>query len=406
MGIIMAARRRDRITKYLFVVKPLITMTRDYKQIMTDSFSRIEVLRTERPSAGTKFRLMGVAADIVEVLQVLREDLLERVQHEAVLDADAEVDFAAEAEKVLGLELAECEGQDEALGEQTRLVNEALGELHNTLEEIACQMERHHSDAEFVRLYENEKRRYIGSGTYGRARKTFDEWKDNQCYGSPGMEEIDDYRLEKVMLMFEKGVFRERVEHMQRAKRYPGELDFEQLTDNPKVSKTVYHHYAVLRKLADWRDGMLVVNPARAGQFFYASRHEDNAKSNRTNFLKYMHKVAMVQEEYRKLQDARTEGDESSPLPDVLATGMALKYWKMLQQAGFADGHCQLLPTTTRKQAMYIADVFSDKLQMRSKWKPFQELWHINNLAQEKWEMQETGKSPARSDEIDAIFAE
>jgi hypothetical protein len=41
---------------------------------------------------------------------------------------------------------------------------------------------------------------------------------------------------------------------------------------------------------------------------------------------------------------------------------------------------------------------------MRSKWKPFQELWHINNLAQEKWEMQETGKSPARSEDIDRIF--
>ena len=37
-------------------------------------------------------------------------------------------------------------------------------------------------------------------------------------------------------------------------------------------------------------------------------------------------------------------------------------------------------------------------------YKPFQELWHINNLAQEKWEMQETGKSPARSEEIDKIF--
>ena len=33
----------------------------------------------------------------------------------------------------------------------------------------------------------------------------------------------------------------------------------------------------------------------------------------------------------------------------------------------FVDETFQLSPTTTRKQAMYIADVFSDKLQMRSK---------------------------------------
>ena len=59
----------------------------------------------------------------------------------------------------------------------------------------------------------------------------------------------------------------------------------------------------------------------------------------------------------------------------------------------FVDETFQLSPTTTRKQAMYIADVFSDKLQMRS-----------NNLAQEKWEMQETGKTPARSEDINKVF--
>ena len=104
-----------------------------------------------------------------------------------------------------------------------------------------------------------------------------------------------------------------------------------------------------------------------------------------------MHKISLAQEERRKLLEVSTtqaENDESSLLSDVLATGVAMEYWKRLQKAGFVDDRYQLTSTTSRKQAMYIADVFSDKLQMRSKWKPFQELWHINNLAQEKWEMQ------------------
>ena len=194
------------------------------------------------------------------------------------------------------------------------------------------------------------------------------------------------------------------MEHIQRTTRYPGEFDFEQLDVDAESRKLIYKNYAVLRKLVDYTDGFLVVNAARVGQHFYASRREEKAKANRTNFLKYMHKITLAQEEYKKLQDAQQESEDSSLLPDVLATGMAMKYWKRLQKAGFVDEHYQLSPTTTRKQAMYIADVFSDKLQMRSKWKPFQELWHINNLAQEKWEMQETGKSPARSEEIDKIF--
>ena len=145
-----------------------------------------------------------------------------------------------------------------------------------------------------MRLYEAEKRRYMNAGTSKRARQKFDEWKEIQCYGTPTREEMEDYRMEKVLHMFEKGVFKERVEHIQRATRYPGELDFEQLESN-KITKTIYHHYAALRKLVDWKDGELVVNPARVGRHFFACRHEANAKSNRTNFLKYMHKIEMLQ---------------------------------------------------------------------------------------------------------------
>ena len=111
--------------------------------------------------------------------------------------------------------------------------------------------------------------------------------------------------MEKVLHMFEKGVFKERVEHIQRATRYPGELDFEQLDDDNPMKKTAHRHYAMLRKLVDWKDGELVVNPARVGRSFYASRKEPNAKSHRTNFLKYMHKIYLAQEEYRKLLAAQ-----------------------------------------------------------------------------------------------------
>ena len=59
---------------------------------------------------------------------------------------------------------------------------------------------------------------------------------------------------------------------------------------------------------------------------------------------------------------------------------------------------------TTRKQAMYIAESFAEKLGLRSKWKLFQEFWGINGLAQEKWDMQQTGTMPSRYKEIDEIF--
>ncbi len=375
----------------------------DYKDILTGVAERLSSLRGERLSAGTKYRLMGMAADIAEVAETLSAEVLERVRHEAVLDVDADTDFDQLAEEVLSWELTVA-GDD--LQELTLQVNSALGSLSEVLAEISSQLDRRHKDEEYARLYEQEKRRYLSSGTPRRVRQTFDDWVYDVCNGSPTMEDIIDYVTEKQVHMFEKGVFNSKVEHIQRASRYPDEFDFSLLDDDHKLKKTVHKHYSEFRKLVDYSDGCLVVNPVKVGRHFYANRKEENAKSHRNAFLKYMHKISLAQELYRKLQAAQSESADGGLLPDVLATGLAMKYWRRLQQAGFVDEHYQLSPATTRKQAMYIADVFSDKLQMRSKWKPFQELWHINNLAQEKWEMQETGKSPSRSEEIDAVFSD
>lgn len=107
--------------------------------------------------------------------------------------------------------------------------------------------------------------------------------------------------------MFEKGVLASRVEHIQRAKRYPGEVDFDQLDDDHPLKATVHKHYAALRKIVDYEDGRLVVDPVRVGRHFYACRHEENAKSHRTNFLKYMHKIDLVQQEAARKPEADEE---------------------------------------------------------------------------------------------------
>ena len=375
----------------------------DCKIILTGVAERLSGLREERLSAGTRYRLMGVVADIAEVTEALSEQVLERVRQEAALDVDVDVDFDVLAEEVLSWELVLPGG---GLEELTQQVNDALGGLNDVLTQISIQLERRHKDEAYARLYDQEKRRYLNSGTSRRVRQTFDEWLYDVCNGSPSMDDINDYVTEKLVHMFEKGVFNTKVEHIRRATRYPAEFDFSLLDDDHKLKKSIHKHYSELRKLVDYSDGCLVVNPVKVGRHFYTNRKEENAKAHRNAFLKYMYKIDLAQQWRQKLQAARTESEYSSLLPDVLATGMAMKYWQRLQKAGFVDEHYQLSATTTRKQAMYIADVFSDKLQMRSKWKPFQELWHINNLAQEKWEMQDTGKSPARSEDIEKIFAD
>lgn len=91
---------------------------------------------------------------------------------------------------------------------------------------------------------------------------------------------------------------------------------------------------------------------------------------------------------------------------DHLASPVAMKYWKRLEECGFVAPNCQLMPDVTRRQAMYIADCFSEKLGLQAKWKPFQILWNLKNLAQEKYKMQQTGELPSRYKDIDKVFSD
>lgn len=281
----------------------------DYKNLLDALFEKVERMRTERPTAGTRYRLMGLAADVTETTEMMTQEVLERVTKEVVLDADTGIDYTETGERVQAMVLT---APNDDLQEATQGVNDALATLSDVLLKIAVQLTRHRNNDEYARLYEQEKKRYLNSGTAQRARGKYTDWKDSVCYGSPSMEDIEDYRLEKVVRIFEKGVLTSRVEHVRRATRYPNELDFDLLPDDNPFKKTAYRYYSELRKMVDWQDGYLVVMPHRIGQHFYMSRHEENAKSHRTNLLKYMHKITLAQEERRKLLEAEATRKEDS----------------------------------------------------------------------------------------------
>lgn len=88
-----------------------------------------------------------------------------------------------------------------------------------------------------------------------------------------------------------------------------------------------------------------------------------------------------------------------------LLTAEAQVLWQRLRDAGFivADGYA-LAEGISANQAAYIADRMAEKLQIKKKWKLFQQLWGIPNLAQLAGTWQQTGKLPPRSSDIDKIM--
>ena len=88
-----------------------------------------------------------------------------------------------------------------------------------------------------------------------------------------------------------------------------------------------------------------------------------------------------------------------------LFTPEAQVLWQRLRDEGFivADGYA-LAEGVSANQAAYIADRMAEKLQIKKKWKLFQQLWGIPNLAQLAGTWQQTGKLPPRSSDIDRLM--
>lgn len=250
----------------------------------------------------------SLVADAAELTESLNTDVLERVSHDILLEA-YEGNYTAQAEQMQALvpvKVLQADAEDEAVCLQ---LDEALNRLVGVLTQIAAHLERRHSKDEYARLYEAEKRRYLGSGTASRARQRFDDWKEDSCFGQPSIDDIDNYFLEKLVHLFEQGALDSKAEHIKKTRSFPGEVDFEQLDESKEKKAMFRKHYAALRSMTDWQDGYLVVDPLRVGQFFFSSREETNAKSHRNVLLKYLHKIDMVQQVRKKLLEAERGGE-------------------------------------------------------------------------------------------------
>lgn len=97
--------------------------------------------------------------------------------------------------------------------------------------------------------------------------------------------------------------------------------------------------------------------------------------------------------------------EEAGEVPEELQTAEAEEIWSSLREAGFiAKNGYGLAKGVSANLATYIADRMAESLNITHKWKVFQGLWGIKNMAQLAGAWKETGKLPPRTDEIDEII--
>ena len=116
--------------------------------------------------------------------------------------------------------------------------------------------------------------------------------------------------------------------------------------------------------------------------------------------------IEILDEQREKIEnDALEAAAKKYVMPSVLLTEKAQVYWKRLRKAGFivADGYA-LAEGVSANQAAYIADRMAEKLNITKKWKVFQDLWGLKNMAQLAKGWQDYGKLPPRCNEIGRLI--
>ena len=257
----------------------------------------------------------SMTADTEEVADGLQRDVMERVSHEIVLDADEGIDYKALADGVQPLLPVELKWPTADEAEACQQLNDALERLQELLLGIAAELVRHRKDEAYVKLYEREQKTFTRNHGVSRARLEYEEWKEKECLGSPSMEELVDYRADMLLAMFDAGVFEEKVAGMGNTRRINGEVDFDGLIERHKIApEDLYKYYRCLRSVCDFEKGMLVVNAKKVGTHFNAFRKEKGAKQRRTAFFKFMQKVEFAQQDMLALRERH--GVRLAALPD------------------------------------------------------------------------------------------
>lgn len=157
---------------------------------------------------------------------------------------------------------------------------------------------------------------------------------------------------------------------------------------------------AKLRRYTHWEGELFFIDNHRLRKYMFLNFWK-LSHAQRIELYKYQVQMNQIHEDMKRLMTPEQTIEQRT----VLTSEVAMIYWQRLMALEFVDENCKLKPGTSRQQAMYIAEPFSEVLGLKSKWKEFEDFWGINNLAQEKWTFRQTGAMPARYQEINSIFA-
>ena len=175
--------------------------------------------------------------------------------------------------------------------------------------------------------------------------------------------------------------------------------------------KSFDERFVIFSRTVRWQGDILVPNYDCAGLFIF--QHWVELTEEQINAIFYLDKtLELIHEEIVHLpefsqdstQSAR-DGDTAATapaLPEALATPEAMALWQKAQKAGYVDEHYQ--PKLSRTQSALLADAMAEQLDIKNKWKVFENLWNRTKMYKDYYQAMEQKQSLVFQDKLKMLF--
>lgn len=240
-------------------------------------------------------------------------------------------------------------------------------------------------------LYENfylsEKAAVDAKPVKARFRK----WKRDVGVATP--ELLKDKEMQELVYLLTQKVMRHVVDI---SYRESGQVDLEALKqymvngfEFPKEFPICYARFRRFVKEGD----TLQLNYDSYGQYLHEAYYKLTPDEHRA-LIEFDIMLDLIHQEMAALYEAK--------LPPALATPEAKELMKKAREAGYLDDKFQ--PKISNTKSAMLADEIASKLQIRNRWKVFEQFWHRHDMYKDNYDGRDQKQSSEFLDEINKVL--
>jgi hypothetical protein len=212
---------------------------------------------------------------------------------------------------------------------------------------------------------------------YWKGRTTdYELWKARQSKLT--IERLTEYQAELTANMLIMGVLKfDEAPSGQEMEDVDMQMLRKKLKDGKVLPDGFEIECAKLRRYSHWEGDRFVIDYHLLRKYLYCMFGKLTSDQH-IKMFEYDIQMIQIHEDIERLGKKGVLSANIPSLPPKLRTEAAMALWQKAQAAGYVDANYQ--PLISRTQAALLADYMAERLDIKDKWKVFEELWNRKNM--------------------------